>query len=397
MPWPSPLAGRFGPDGVHGQRLPLPPSPLQVWAVEDVSVQLTWGDLPPGPITVEVRAGGAGASAEHPGGPGGLVVEGLRPGTDHQLRVRWDGGQAVLAATTLAPPPGGLLARVATLSDLHLGATHFGFLGTMGESGYEGRPMHALHGAAAAMAEAAAWGADLVVLKGDLVEDQDPDHFALLAELLDRSPPVPVVLLPGNHEVNGATDVELPRSLGTREAGYVTDVAHVDLPGVRVVGGNTTVPPTGVGSLDGVGRALVERAGEAAGPALVLLHHQLQRHRLATHWPPGVTGPAARRFLDRLAAVNPSALVSSGHTHRNRARRHGPLLVTEVGSTKDWPGVWAGYAVHEGGIRQVIRRTQARRAIGWSEYTRAAVLGLWSRWSPGHLHQRCLVHPWPGR
>jgi 3',5'-cyclic-AMP phosphodiesterase len=394
MPLRTPLAGRLGPGGVRGRRLPLGPSPLQVWAVEDTAAQLTWGHLPPG--TVAAESDGAGVEVDHAGGAGGIVVPGLQPGRAQRIRVRWDGGEAIHPLTTLPPPPGELLARVATLSDLHLGATHWGLLRTLGEDRHPDQHPHPWRCAAAALDEARRWGAQAVVLKGDLAEHRQPDHFALVGELVDRVAELPVLVLPGNHDVDLTTDMDLPSDLGRRGAAYVDGVAHLDLPGVRLVGGNTAVPGQGPGRLGPIGDALVERASSCGGPALVLLHHHLHRHRIPTHWPPGISGAEAGPFLDRLAAANPSTVVSCGHSHRNRTRRHGPLVVSEVGSTKDWPGVWAGYAVHEGGIRQVVRRTQAPSAASWTEYSRAAVLGLWGRWSPGPLHQRCWTHRWPG-
>ena len=66
----------------------------------------------------------------------------------------------------------------------------------------------------------------------------------------------------------------------------------------------------------------------------------------------------------------------------------------EVGSTKDYPGTWAGYVVHEGGIRQVVRRIVRRDVIGWTERTKRAAFGTWGLWSPGTLDARCFVHPW---
>ena len=78
-------------------------------------------------------------------------------------------------------------------------------------------------------------------------------------------------------------------------------------------------------------------------------------------------------------------MVTSGHTHRHRARRHGPLLVTEVGSPKDYPGTWAGYLVYEGGIVQTVRRVMAPEAIRWTQRTARMFGGAWGRWSPGRL------------
>ena len=87
--------------------------------------------------------------------------------------------------------------------------------------------------------------------------------------------------------------------------------------------------------------------------------------------------------------------VTSGHTHRHRRRRHGTAVITEVGSPKDFPGTWAGYVVHEGGIRQVVRRIARPDVLRWTERSAAAAFGLWCRWSPGTLDDRCFAHTWP--
>jgi 3',5'-cyclic-AMP phosphodiesterase len=373
----------------------VPPSPLQVWAVEDRAAQLTWGHLPAGPVTAE--ADDAGAMVQHQGGPGGLVLDGLAAGCGHRIRVRWDGGESVLAVRTLLPPPGALLGRIGTISDLHLGATRFGALNTMRERVEPGGGPHPWRCAVAALDELRSWGAEVVILKGDLAEHRTPSHFAQVGALVDRFADLPLVVLPGNHDVDRGSDMEVPATLGARQVPYRRGVTVEDLAGIRLLTGDTTIPNQGHGTLEPVADALVAAAAEAPGPVLVALHHHLQRRNVPTHWPAGVSARQGRPFLDRLARANPDAVVTSGHTHRNRVRAHGPVLVTEVASTKDWPGVWAGYSVHEGGIRQVVRRIQAPDAIVWTEYTRRAVLGLWSRWSPGRLEDRCFTRAWVGR
>lgn len=376
-------------------RLPLlSSSPLQVWAVEDTSVQLTWGLLPPGQVTAWVRD--AHVSVDHDGGPGGLDLVDLAPDSDHRIDVTWEGGRAQLVATTLPSPPGELLCRIATISDLHLGAKRWGASKTMlDRSGHE-QPFPT-RCAVAALHEASAWGADLLVVKGDAAHHQDPADFAAVGELLDSVPELPVLLIPGNHEVDGHTEHPTPAKVGERGIPFVRDAACFDLPGIRVIVADTTVPGSGIGTVHRCRDDVLELAGLTDGPFLLGIHHQLEPHRFPTHYPIGVRSPASVAFLDDLGLVNPDGLVSSGHTHRNRARRHGPLAVSEVASTRDWPGVWGGYAVHEGGIRQVVRRATAPHAISWHEYSRRALFGIWEHWAAGTLAQRCLVHPWDGR
>ncbi len=130
-------------------------------------------------------------------------------------------------------------------------------------------------------------------------------------------------------------------------------------------------------------------------PALVVLHHHLLQLPFSTYWPPGIGSPEAGRFIAALAEATPAAVVASGHTHRHRMRRVGNLVVAETGSPKDHPGTWTGYVVHEGGIRQVVRRVSRPDCMVWTEYCRRAAGGAWGLWSPGTLSQRCFRLDWP--
>ena len=108
----------------------------------------------------------------------------------------------------------------------------------------------------------------------------------------------------------------------------------------------------------------------------------------------GTTRQDGYGTLDRLVATNPDIFLSSGHTHRNRLRRHRTAVVSEVGSPKDHPGVWAGYELTATGVRQTLRRVSRPDCIEWTERTRAIVGGIWGRWSPGRLGDRCVTHLW---
>jgi 3',5'-cyclic-AMP phosphodiesterase len=167
-----------------------------------------------------------------------------------------------------------------------------------------------------------------------------------------------------------------------------------DVPGARIVVADTTRPEHDPGSFRLVGPAILEAAAGTTAQVVVLVHHQIQPLPLPTHWPPGVLAPGGQRFLRALAEANPRAVLSSGHTHRHRARRAGPVLVTEVGSPKDHPGTWAGYIVHDEGIRQVVRRVADPSVLRWTEDTKRALFGIWGRWSPGRLDDRCVQVAW---
>ena len=68
--------------------------------------------------------------------------------------------------------------------------------------------------------------------------------------------------------------------------------------------------------------------------------------------------------------------------------------MVEVGSPKDYPGTWSGYEIYEGGIRQVVRRVERPDCVRWTEHTGRAMFGIWRRWSPGTIDDRCFTKLW---
>lgn len=373
-----------------------------VWAVEDTSVQLVWGSLPAGAFTacavgrpephaasVEQRS-----TFEHQGGPGALDIDGLSPDTTYQFSIEVAGIRHTCAARTVNPPPGPELYRFATISDMHLGSDHFGAAKRMFDHTDHPDPF-ALRSASNAINAAVGWGAEHIVIKGDAAHHSRQADFDLLGQLVDRHADVTMSLLPGNHD-NDLRAMPLPVSVGERALRYERSVSHIDVPGLRIVLGDTTITGVGPGTLSAIGDALLTSATESpSNAAFVAVHQQLQTHDPVRYWPPGIPSDQSAPFLDQLDQVRPGAVVTSGHTHRNRSRLHKSVLVTEVAATHHWPGVWAGYVVHEGGIRQVVRRIVDADIIGWHEYSKNAVGSLWGRYAPGTINQRCIVHPWP--
>jgi Icc protein len=370
---------------------PVAPQRLEVFGVGPDWVQLTWSALGPGPV--EVRCGDHRSVVVTDGGPGAHLVDGLEPGRRQHIEVRAPGADPrVLAATTLPPPPGAELLRVATVSDVHVGSHSTGYLHTIVEIPEPEVP-HAERCLRAAVDELTGWGARHLVVKGDLVDRSEQAHWDRVAAILDPVE-IPVSVLPGNHERSKVGDVDPAVALDRLGVHLTTGAEHVDHDGVRIAMADTTRPGTDWGALEPVADDLVAAAAGAGGPVLVALHHQLMRSRVPTYLPPGIPGPQAASFLGRLVAANPRVLVTSGHTHRHRRHRMQGVTVTEVGSTKDFPGTWAGYHVHEGGIVQVVRRIAEPSCIRWTDHTRRAAVGIWGRWSPGPLASRCFSLTW---
>lgn len=382
-------------------RLPFPASPVEVWAVEDTSMQVAWGSLPAGSLTAAAVGGtevGGTATVttvvDHPGGPGAVDLDGLQPDADYRVTVEVAGTRRACAARTLPALPGPELYRFATISDMHLGSDHFGASKRMYDRSEHSDPF-AYRSASNAIDAAVAWGAEHLIIKGDAAHHGDPADFELLGKLVDHHASVPMSLLPGNHDTD-LKFVALPDTVGKRAVPYEPTVSHIDVPGLRIVLGNTTITGAGPGTLRDIGESLLAAAADSpTAGVLVAVHQQLQKHDPVRYWPPGISSSESDPFLDRLDRARPNAVVTSGHTHRNRSRHHQSILVTEVASTHHWPGVWAGYVVHEGGIRQVVRRIVDADIIDWHEYSKNAVGGLWSRYAPGTIDQRCINQHWP--
>jgi len=368
---------------------------VEVFAVEDTSIQVCWRDAPPGEIVV--RAGDSSTTVDGRGGAGGAVVDGLPPSSTVKVSVAAPRRRPLPAGsiTTLTPPPGRRLCRFATVNDLHLGSRFFGTLRPIwNDDPADPAPVRC---ARAALAEAHAWGAETLVVKGDMTQRGRPSELQVAAELLGQWPG-PVLAIEGNHETKGSS-VDSTRIMADHGIDvHTTSTACLDLPGVRIIGVPTTLWHHGGGRLrTRIVHNTTELLASAPGGAVVALHHYPQRFRYPTFYPAGIPGDMARHALATWARANPAILVLAGHTHRHRRHEFGSLVLAEIGSTKDWPGTWAGYTVHEGGIMQTTRRVLEASAIEWTTRGRWVVGGLWGVWAPGLRSHRCFTYPWPLR
>jgi 3',5'-cyclic-AMP phosphodiesterase len=379
-------------------------SGLAVAATEDTAAQVVWSDLPAGDFTV--RVAGRRWDVAHPGGPGGLELTGLSPGSVEPLEVADHRGDVVarVRVRTIARPPGEELCRFATISDLHLGRGMHGLHGHLrGTDPPPARvpdhhravaddPHLPLHCARAAVQEATAWGADHLVVKGDVVDETEDWTWDLAADLFG-SAAMPISMIPGNHDLGRLRRFEPEVGAAARGLHLVRGVEHVDLPGVRVALVDPCCPGNGWGRIARHADAVADLAVTA--PSLfVATHQQPQRFTVPYYWPHGIPGPDARAFAATVRSANPRAMASSGHTHRNRVRRVAGLTWTEVAATNHYPGVWAGYRVFEGGIMQVVRRIIDPVALAWTESSRSFLGGVWALWSTGSPSDRSTCLTW---
>ena len=379
---------------------------LDVVAVEPTRAQLTWAQPGAGNLIVELD----GRPVERPephhraGGPGGIELTGLRPDAVHELRLRRD-GQIVAARRfrTTRAPGGDELFRFATISDLHLGRGDRAYRAPKIRKEVPDAPGPAstldlendrqFRAARAAIAEALAWGAQLLVVKGDLCDESVEWIWDQAAELLG-SLPVPVVILPGNHDTGSLRVVEPEIAAAARGLEVVRGVGHLDVPGLRIVSVDSTNPGNGWGSVARHADEVATLAAEADRGVFVATHHHPQRFRPPLFWPHGIPGPDADDFARTVARANPAVLASSGHTHRCRRRVVEGMTWTEVAATNHFPGVWAGYTVYDGGITQAVRRILEPEPLAWIEGTRHVLGGVWALWSTGTLDDRCCAVTW---
>lgn len=312
--------------------------------------------------------------------------EGLSPDTEYEFHD--------LAFRTL-PAPGDLLCRFATVNDVHFGEIEAGLIAgieTPVLRAPEGAPPYPETMSAAAISEMVKIDPAAVLVKGDLTSEGTREEYGRFLQFYgdafgDRL-----------HHIRGNHDAYLGQDFMPAEP------VRVDLPGVRLLMINTTVPRQAGGGIDG--GDLVWLDDNAAGsdvPVMTFGHHH--------PWSPDSTDRPDDYFgidptsSERLVAViaNRPEIVGyfCGHTHRNRVRHFtatGTLPWAEVASVKDYPGTWTEYRVYDGGILQVHRRISTIEALEWSEASRGLYAGLldFTTYALGRLSDRCFPI-WPRR
>jgi predicted phosphodiesterase len=323
---------------------------------------------------------------------------GLEEDTEHPVHVEGHpGGDPHLppVVRTLARPKGALRATVVTTNDVHFGETTCGSLHDVPDDelgpvlrALPGEPPYPQTMNRAAVAEIAAFDPEVVVVKGDLTSVGSEEEYAQFLEVYGA-------LGERMHHVRGNHDAMLDPDLVQERAPYVLEVGEVTLAVL-----DTVRPGTEFGQISGdqVGW-LGEVAAATSGALLVFGHHHLWNLESDDRDP-------------RYFGVNPDdsealgAVVRkheniggywAGHTHRHRVRRFDAtrnVPFVEVGATKDYPGVWAEYRVHEGGLTQVVHRISSPAALEWTERTRPMFAGLYRDYALGSLPERCFTETW---
>lgn len=310
-------------------------------------------------------------------------LEGLEPDTAHEF----DGA----AFRTLPHPGGQLLCRFATTNDVHFGETHCGHLegldlgpALMVDDDEAPYPVTMNEGA---VAEIQAIDPAAVLVKGDLTTNGTVEEYDAFLACYEPAFGDRLFHVRGNHDAYyGETFADTP-------------VQRIDLPGVTLALIDTTIPRQATGQVTPDQLDWLDTLGaEADGPVLVFGHHHPWDPASAER-PDGYFGihPDHSEALVEVFARRPRLCgYFAGHTHRNRRRRFaatGEVPYVEVACVKDFPGAWAEYQVHEGGILQVMHRISTPEALSWTERTRSMFLGTYPGYSFGELDDRCFSIP----
>lgn len=158
-------------------------------------------------------------------------------------------------------------------------------------------------------AQAQPYSPELILLTGDLVQDDTPEAYEHFGPLLEPFQ-VPVLCLPGNHDLR-----DIMRERFVRAPFTFCEVR--DLPHWRIICLDSCVPGSAGGrvSEDELGRLTAALESSPKEHVLVCLHH-----------PPVLTGSAwldtvglddREAFMDLLASFDSVRMVLAGHVHQD--------------------------------------------------------------------------------
>jgi 3',5'-cyclic-AMP phosphodiesterase len=322
------------------------------------------------------------------------------------------------SVTTLMPPSGRLLFTLALSNDLHTGEAASGLPTSDFPAGFgqaPGLPPYPVVMARAMTRDAAARGADVLVVGGDLTAAARPDEMSAAKAVLDRFGTHTLsgrltsgdyVVARGNHDQPGQDAADpaciSPGSNGDEDCvRAVYDLPHgalttTEVGGLRLIGLDTTMAAAPGGAISTDEFAILQRVltGNPGQPTLVFGHHPITDQSAAMT----ITGPAfdldradAARLQELYAAAPGVFFHHSGHTHRN-LRTYSPVApgveFLEVAATKEYPGGFALLKVYEGGYMVNFYKSSSDLARQWSQVSGAGYLGLYPAYALGTLADR---------
>jgi predicted phosphodiesterase len=309
------------------------------------------------------------------------VYDGLEPDTDYE----YDG----FAFRTLARPPGERLSVFATVNDVHFGETECGIIegldiGPIFSVG-EGEVPYPETMNRGAIDEISAIDAAAVVVKGDLTSKGTFEEYDRFLEFYEKAFGDRLVHVRGNHDAyygnNFADDAP----------------TAVELPGVTVALIDTSIPEHAAGGVTTETLEWLRDLASTSGQDILLFGHHHVWNPDSSNRPDayfGINPDDSVRLVDLVGQQRRITGYFAGHTHRNRVRRFratGEVPWVEVACVKDFPGAWAEYRVHEGGVLQIFHRISTRAALEWTEKTRGMYAGDYFNYAFGELRDRCFA------
>jgi len=311
----------------------------------------------------------------------------LEPDTEYRLRVEGAEVDTHLpsAFRTLRPPAGPRVATLATVNDVHFGEEVCGYwsedpsVGPVFRSAPGEDPYPEVMNAAAVQA-IAELAPDVVVAKGDLSNEGEPENLARFREVYGGAFGNRLAYVRGNHDKTMAGEHVVHEHNGVTFA--VLDTVTPGHPGGQF-------PSTTLGWLSEVARS-------TAGPVFVFGHHPTYSTDFddGKEFPFCSTEADAVAFEATLDAHDNIVGYFCGHTHRNRVRYTPKRRVpnVEVASVKEYPGAWAEYRIHADGYVQMVHRTTDPAALAWSAQTSRMYFGMQRDFALGQLADRCFVY-----
>jgi 3',5'-cyclic AMP phosphodiesterase CpdA len=217
---------------------------------------------------------------------------------------------------------------------------------------------------------------DLVLATGDLVDLGSPEEYALLRELIAPFP-VPVYLIPGNHDDRDVLRAAFPDH-GYLHAGNPFIQYVLDPYAVRIVALDTVIPGEGSGELCDTRLSWLDHTLAAAPdrPTLVIMHHPPFRTFIGHMDNVGLARTEA--FRDVIARHPQVERILCGHLHRPIETRVAHAIASTCPSTAHQialdltPGAPEGFVMEPPGYQL----HQWTPETGFVSHT--AVVGAWA-------------------